>query len=149
MSSFMVNLWTNNHFCYDLLLKDSNIIHLYLGRGTTTFDGCAIAHAVAKFLTKKQCRTIFSTHYHELMREFMKRSDMKVYHMSVMEDEEDVVFMYTVAPGPCSKSHGFNAAKMAGLSEEIIEAGLKTAERFEANQVNLLKMADVFATAAN
>lgn len=116
-----------------------------LGRGTTTFDGCAIAHAVAKYLCKKKCRTLFSTHYHELMREFMARSDMTVYHMAIMEDDEDVVFMYTVAPGPCSKSHGFNAAKMAGLPSDIIDQGLKTAEKFETEQVNLLKMGEIFS----
>ncbi len=115
-----------------------------LGRGTTTFDGCAIAHAVAKFLTQKKSRTLFSTHYHELMREFVARPDMKVYHMSVMEEsEEDVVFMYTVASGPCSKSHGFNAAKMAGMPPEIINLGMATAEKFESEQGNLMKMAQI------
>ena len=114
-----------------------------LGRGTTTFDGCAIAHAVAKYLTSKNCRTIFSTHYHELMREFTARDDMKIYHMSVMEDEEDIVFKYTVAPGPSSKSQGFNAAKLAELPQKIIDHGLRTAEKFEKEQVDLLKLAEI------
>ena len=65
--------------------KHSLILIDELGRGTTTFDGCAIAYSVAKFLTQKQCRTLFSTHYHELMREFQTMKNMKVYHMSVQE----------------------------------------------------------------
>lgn len=77
------------------------------------------------------------------MREFEKRDDMKIYHMSVMEDDEDVVFMYTVAPGPSSKSQGFNAAKLADLPQEIINQGLKIAEKFEKEQVDLLKLAEI------
>ena len=65
--------------------KHSLILIDELGRGTTTFDGCAIAYSVAKFLTQKQCRTLFSTHYHELMREFQTMKNMKVYHMTVQE----------------------------------------------------------------
>ena len=143
-STFFVEL-LETRIILNYATKHSLVLIDELGRGTTTFDGCAIAHAVAKFLTARQCRTLFSTHYHELMREFMDRSDMSVYHMSVMEDEEDVVFMYTVAPGPCSKSHGFNAAKMAGLPDDVISAGLKTAEDFEARQINLMKVADILA----
>jgi DNA mismatch repair protein MSH6 len=118
-----------------------------LGRGTTTFDGCAIAYAVAKFLTSRGCRTIFSTHYHELTSEFVARHDMKIYHMGVMEEEDDLVFMYTVSAGPCSKSHGFNAARMAGIPQDIIDGGLKVAEKFEAEQCNLMKLAEVLLEA--
>ena len=64
----------NNATKFSMVLIDE------LGRGTTTFDGCAIAHAVAQNLTKLECRTLFSTHYHELMREFIKRKDVKIYH---------------------------------------------------------------------
>ena len=60
-----------------------------------------------------------------------------------MEEDEDVVFMYTVAEGPCSKSHGFNAAKLAGLPEEIISNGRKVAEKFEKDQDNLLKLNEI------
>ena len=124
--------------------KHSLVLIDELGRGTTTFDGCAIAHSVAKFLTRKKCRTLFSTHYHELMREFNNRDNMKIYHMSIIEDEgDDVVFMYTVASGPCSKSHGFNAAKLAGLPSEIISNGQEVAKRFEEKQENLLKLAEI------
>ena len=60
-----------------------------------------------------------------------------------MEEDEDVVFMYTVAEGPSSKSHGFNAAKLAGLPEEIISNGRKVAEKFEKDQDNLLKLNEI------
>ena len=54
-----------------------------------------------------------------------------------------MVFLYTVSPGPCSKSHGFNAAKMAGLPAGVISQGLKVAEKFEKEQDNLLKLATI------
>ena len=78
------------------------------------------------------------------MREFNNRDNMKIYHMSIIEDEgDDVVFMYTVASGPCSKSHGFNAAKLAGLPSVIISNGQEVAKRFEEKQENLLKLAEI------
>ena len=123
--------------------KHSLILIDELGRGTTTYDGCAIAHAVAKSLCHRGSRTLFSTHYFELMKEFTVREDMQVYHMGVMEEEEDLVFMYTVTPGPCSKSHGFNAAKMAGLPEEIIANGTRVAESFEKENANLFQLSQI------
>ena len=57
-----------NSLIVDVIFFRSLVLIDELGRGTTTYDGCAIAHATAKFLTSKKCMTIFSTHYHELMR---------------------------------------------------------------------------------
>ena len=54
-----------------------------------------------------------------------------------------IVFLYTVSPGPCSKSHGFNAARLAGLPGQIIERALKVAEQFEEEQNNLLEVAKI------
>merc|ERR550532_2510819 len=137
-STFFVEL-NETRVVLNYATKHSLILIDELGRGTTTFDGCAIAYSVAKFLTQKQCRTLFSTHYHELMREFQTMKNMKVYHMTVQEDDEDVVFMYTVSSGPCSKSHGFNAAKLAGLPKDIIQVGKSVAHDFEVEQKNLLE----------
>ena len=57
-----------NSLIVDVIFFRSLVLIDELGRGTTSYDGCAIAHATAKFLTSKKCMTIFSTHYHELMR---------------------------------------------------------------------------------
>ena len=91
----------------------------------------------------KQCRTLFSTHYHELTREYVANNDVLVYHMSVLEDDDQVVFLYTVSAGPCSKSHGFNAAKLAGLPATIITDGRQIAEQFEQEQTNLLQLSQI------
>ena len=143
-------------------------------------DGCAIAHAVSNYLREKtRCRTIFSTHYHELTSQFSETKGVLVYHMNILEtpaeqqdevcnawkssipdkiclgtcwktvffqddcDGPDIVFLYTVSSGPCSKSHGFNAAKLAGLPRSIIQVGKSVAHEFEVEQRNLMELSKV------
>ena len=95
---------------------------------------------------------MFSTHYHELTREYENLKDVLIYHMSVLEPEESdeledekstITFLYTVAEGPCSKSHGFNAARLAGLPNEIIEKGKCIANQFEQEQKSLLELSQI------
>ena len=106
---------------------------------------------------KTGCRIIFSTHYHELTREYESLNGVLIYHMSVMEPDEaetnagdaeefglsTIVFLYTVAEGPCSKSHGFNAARLAGLPDKIIQKGKCVADQFEAEQKNLAELSEI------
>ena len=141
-----------------MIMKHANVHSLVLidelGRGTTTFDGCAIAHSVSKHLMSKKCRIMFSTHYHELTREYENRKGVLIYHMSVLEPEEDaesednstIVFLYTVAQGPCSKSHGFNAARLAGLPSKLIKQGQEVANKFEEEQRKLLEFSQILKT---
>ena len=98
---------------------------------------------MSKYLLSKKCRTLFSTHYHELTREYLADGAVLIYHMSAIEDEDQLVFLYTVSAGPCSKSHGFNAAKLAGLPGSIIEDGLAVADDFEREQKNLVEFAQI------
>ena len=99
-----------------------------LGRGTSTYDGTAIAQSVANFLADLKCRTLFSTHYHNLVDSFYGDKRIHLGHMACMvenensEDitKENVTFLYKYATGSCPKSFGFNAAKLAGIQLEII-----------------------------
>jgi DNA mismatch repair protein MSH6 len=99
-----------------------------LGRGTSTYDGTAIARSVADFLANLSCRTLFSTHYHTLVDSFQDDPRIHLGHMAcVVENENDeditkenVTFLYKYASGSCPRSFGFNAAKLAGISHEII-----------------------------
>ena len=118
-------------------------------------DGCAIAHSVSKHLMSKGCRIIFSTHYHELTREYESLKGVSIYHMSVLEPEENdeadtenatIIFLYTVAEGPCSKSHGFNAARLAGLPNKIIAKGKYVADSFEQEHEKLLELSKILKT---
>ena len=75
-----------------------------LGRGTSTFDGYSIAHAVLNYLVNKiNCRSLFSTHYHMLLDEFRDSDGVKLYHMSCRANEakDEVMFLYKFERGEC------------------------------------------------
>ena len=108
-----------------------------LGRGTATYDGTAIAGAVVTHLLDIKARTLFATHYHCLATEV--RPGMRSAHMACMVDnegheditQENITFLYKLTDGAAPKSHGFNAAKLAGLAPDIIRAGHAKAKEFE------------------
>ena len=108
-----------------------------LGRGTATYDGTAIAGAVVSHLLEARARTLFATHYHSLAVE--ERPGMRSAHMACMVDnegheditQENITFLYKLTQGAAPKSHGFNAAKLAGLPLDIIRAGYAKAKQFE------------------
>lgn len=116
----------NNSTQFSLALIDE------LGRGTSTYDGTAIAYSVVKELSHRGCRTLFSTHYHILIDDFKESDSVTLGHMACMveTDEEDpseetVTFLYKFVDGACPKSYGFNAAKLAGIPINIIKAARK------------------------
>merc|ERR1712107_168804 len=89
-----------------------------LGRGTSTFDGYSIAHAVLNYLIDNiKCRAMFSTHYHMLLRDFKDKESVGCYHMSYKANEEmdNVTFLYKFIKGECPMSFGINVARMAGI----------------------------------
>jgi len=113
-----------------------------LGRGTATYDGTAIAGAVVSALASRECKTLFATHYHNLSTEKIK--NVFSAHMACMveneghEDitQETITFLYKLVDGPCPKSHGFNAAKLAGLPDQIIRRGFAKSKEFERNELS-------------
>ena len=75
-----------------------------LGRGTSTFDGYAIAHAVLKYLVRRiKCMTLFSTHYHMLLDDFRYTKHVDLYHMACKQDPEgdNITFLYKFIKGEC------------------------------------------------
>jgi len=92
-----------------------------IGRGTSTYDGVAIAWSVAEHISQKiRARTIFATHYHELNVMCEKYPEIKNYRMTIKENEEEIVFLRKVVQGGASKSYGIQVAKMAGLPKSVI-----------------------------
>lgn len=118
---------------YSLVLLDE------LGRGTSTYDGTAIAASVVNALTKLKCRTLFSTHYHSLVEDYKTNKDVTLTHMACMveneeEDEvsqETVTFLYKLGEGACPKSYGFNAARLAGVPLLITNRAHEISKRLE------------------
>ncbi|VDK43707.1 unnamed protein product [Anisakis simplex] len=113
----------NNASAHSLVVMDE------LGRGTSTYDGTAIAYAVLRDLAERvQCRTFFSTHYHNLCSAVRSIPNIKLAHMACVVDNENevdptlenVTFLYTLSDGICPKSYGFFAAKVSGIKPEVI-----------------------------
>jgi DNA mismatch repair protein MutS len=92
-----------------------------IGRGTSTFDGLAIAWAVAEHLHQVcRCRALFATHYHELTRLAEDGPHVSNYSVSARERDGDVLFLHRVVPGAASRSYGVSVAKLAGLPEVVL-----------------------------
>eukprot|EP01138_Halocafeteria_seosinensis_P012515 gb/GECG01012788.1/.p1 GENE.gb/GECG01012788.1/~~gb/GECG01012788.1/.p1 ORF type:complete len:1600 (+),score=274.54 gb/GECG01012788.1/:1-4800(+) len=117
-----------------------------LGRGTSTFDGNAIAYAVTRNLTKKVgTRTLFATHYHTLCEEFEQDPKVDMAHMDCMvEDGKDtassVTFLYRLKHGACPKSYGLNVARLARLPEEVIQRAKEKSEEFEKSLETVMEL---------
>lgn len=124
--------------CDSLLILDE------LGRGTSTYDGTAIAYSVIKEIGFNiKCRCLFSTHYHSLVRDFMNEPQIRLAHMACKiernsEDnidlnplKENITFLYKIAEGPVARSYGFNVAKLAGISDMVINCAFDKAKEIE------------------
>ena len=132
---FIKTFFVNTIFNSCLIQKHSLVLMDELGRGTATFDGTAIAYSVVKELAQKiNCRTLFSTHYHHLVEEFAAEKDkVSMGHMQSMvnDDDHSITFLYKFGEGACPKSHGFNAARLADIPDEIIQLGSQKSIEFE------------------
>ena len=102
--------------------RHSLIVLDEIGRGTSTYDGLAIARAVVEHLHNvTAARTLFATHYHELASMAEELPHLHVYTMSISEDEQgEIVFLHRVTPGSLGRSYGVHVAKMAGMPPSIV-----------------------------
>ncbi|MBN1297176.1 DNA mismatch repair protein MutS [bacterium] len=119
-STFMVEMSEaanilNNASDHSLVILDE------IGRGTSTFDGLSIAWAVAEYLHKKRCRTLFATHYHELTDLRDRLEGVQNYNVVVKEWNDQVMFLRKVVPGAVDRSYGIQVARLAGLPHEVLE----------------------------
>lgn len=105
-----------------------------IGRGTATFDGLAIAWAVAEHLHEaNRCRAVFATHYHELTRLADKLEAGANAHLRAREWKGDLVFLHEVAPGAADRSYGIQVAKLAGLPKSAVERARSVLARLESS----------------
>jgi len=102
--------------------QHSLIILDEIGRGTSTYDGLAIARAVVEHLhTVTGARTLFATHYHELASMAGELPHLKVYTMQISDDMQgEIVFLHRVTPGCIGRSYGVHVAKLAGMPQSIV-----------------------------
>ena len=115
--------------------KNSLVILDEIGRGTSTYDGLAIAWAVVEYMSNKEkigCKTLFATHYHELTELENKIEGVKNYSVAVKEKGENVIFLRKIVKGGTDESYGIHVAKLAGVPQTIIKRSneiLRTLER--------------------
>ena len=130
-STFMVEMKEANN-AIENASKNSLIIFDELGRGTSTFDGMSLAEAILKYINSNiKCKTLFSTHYHELTELEGKVSGIKNIHVDATEEGDEVIFSHKMIDGPASKSYGINVAKLSGINDEIIENAKSLLEKYE------------------
>lgn len=135
-STFMVEM---NEVAYILknATSKSLIILDEIGRGTSTFDGLSIAWAVIEYISIKiKAKTLFATHYHELVKLEDELPNVKNFYVSIYKNGDDIVFLRKIMKGSMSQSFGIQVAKMAGVPEEVINKAkrlLKSLERSEKN----------------
>jgi DNA mismatch repair protein MutS len=117
-----------------------------IGRGTSTFDGLALASAIASHLhDKTRAFTLFATHYFELTEFPAKHPQAQNWHVSAVESGEDIVFLHELQPGPASRSYGVQVAKLAGMPASLVRQARATLEALEARQNAADDQFDLFA----
>ena len=105
-----------------------------IGRGTSTYDGLAIARAIVEYLhNNKRCgaRTLFATHYHELVELARALPRVRAYNVAVTEEEGHIVFLRKIVPGGADKSYGIHVAQLAGIPRQVVRRAEEVLEELE------------------
>ena len=111
---------------------DSLILFDELGRGTATFDGMSLAQAILEYINNKiGCKTLFSTHYHELTDLENTLTKLKNKHVSAEEKDGGIIFLHKVKDGSIDKSYGINVAKLANLPKEVTDRATEILKVYE------------------
>jgi DNA mismatch repair protein MutS len=120
-STFMVEMTETASILHNAT-EQSLVIMDEIGRGTSTFDGLALAFACAEYLAQEiKSYTLFATHYFELTELSEKIAGIANCHLTAVEHEEKIVFLYTVKEGPASQSYGIQVAQLAGIPSFVIK----------------------------
>src|SRR5690606_30460551 len=136
-STFMVEMRETAHILRHATRR-SFVILDEIGRGTSTFDGLAIAWAVVEYLDEViGCRALFATHYHELTAVAEASRHCRNYSVSARELADDVVFLHRLVPGAASRSYGVAVAKLAGLPEAVLGRARALLNSFESERESL------------
>ncbi|MCR5483267.1 MAG: DNA mismatch repair protein MutS [Bacilli bacterium] len=130
-STFMVEMLEANNAIQNAT-ENSLILFDELGRGTSTYDGMSLARAILEYVsTKIKCKTLFSTHYHELTDLDEKIPEIKNVHVEASEKDGNVVFLHKVTDGATDKSYGIHVARLAGLPEDLLKNSEAILKKYE------------------
>lgn len=143
-STFMVEMSETAYILHHAT-EQSLVLMDEVGRGTSTFDGLALAQAIAEHLLQKnKSFSLFATHYFELTRLPEAHASAVNMHLSALEQGQDIVFLHHVEPGPASKSYGIAVAKLAGLPTRALKAAQKHLGDLESQAAHQRPQMDIF-----
>jgi DNA mismatch repair protein MutS len=146
-STFMVEM-TESAAILNGATECSLVLMDEVGRGTSTFDGLALAWAIAKHLIETtRSFTLFATHYFELTQLPDTHPAAANVHLSAVEHKDSIVFLHAVQAGPASQSYGLQVAQLAGVPQTVIRAARKHLAALEAHSVQSAPQFDLFASA--
>jgi DNA mismatch repair protein MutS len=144
-STFMVEM-TESAAILNGATEHSLVLMDEVGRGTSTFDGLALAWAIARHLIdNSRSFTLFATHYFELTQLPESHPSAANVHLSAVEHKDTIVFLHAVQDGPASQSYGLQVAQLAGVPPAVIKAARKHLARLESQAVGTTPQLDLFA----
>ena len=145
-STFMVEMSETAYILHHAT-DQSLVLMDEVGRGTSTFDGLALAHAIAEHLLQKnKSFSLFATHYFELTKLPEAHATAVNMHLSALEQGQDIVFLHHIEPGPASKSYGIAVAKLAGLPNRALKSAQKHLNDLENQAAANRPQLDIFST---
>ena len=144
-STFMVEM-TESAAILNGATEHSLVLMDEVGRGTSTFDGLALAWAIARHLIDtSRSFTLFATHYFELTQLPDTHPTAANVHLSAVEHKDSIVFLHAVQAGPASQSYGLQVAQLAGVPQPVIKAARKHLARLESQALDRTTQLDLFA----
>ncbi|ASK27286.1 DNA mismatch repair protein MutS [Neisseria chenwenguii] len=144
-STFMVEMSETAYILHHAT-PQSLVLMDEVGRGTSTFDGLALAQAIAEHLLQKnKSFSLFATHYFELTRLPEACAEAVNMHLSALEQGQDIVFLHHIEPGPASKSYGIAVAKLAGLPARALKSAQKHLSGLEQQAAAQQPQMDIFS----
>jgi DNA mismatch repair protein MutS len=144
-STFMVEMTESANILHNATEK-SLVLMDEVGRGTSTFDGLALAWAIARHLLEKsRAYTLFATHYFELTRLALEYRQAVNVHLDAVEHKDSIVFLHAVEEGPASQSYGLQVAALAGVPKAVIKNARKYLQLLEDASLARGGQPDLFA----
>jgi DNA mismatch repair protein MutS len=144
-STFMVEMTESAAILHNATEK-SLVLMDEVGRGTSTFDGLALAWSIARHLVEKNTSmSLFATHYFELTRLALDYKEVANVHLDAVEHKDTVVFLHAVEEGPASQSYGLQVAGLAGVPKAVIRQAKKYLQLLEESSITRGNQADLFA----
>ena len=143
-STFMVEMTESASILHNATEK-SLVLMDEVGRGTSTFDGLALAWAIARHLVERNCcLSLFATHYFEMTRLALDYEEVANVHLDAVEHKDTVVFLHAVEEGPASQSYGLQVAGLAGVPKSVIRQARRYLQVLEDSSLASSQQGDLF-----